>query len=140
MPPARLPSVVAFALVGGASAAVDLGLFLVLERAGLPAWAASAASFLAAFAVNYRGNRDLVFKAGAVAGALRRYVALVAFNWIASTGLVAGLAGLGAPGWAAKAVAMAAVAVFNYLALRGWVFRRGRPRPPAAPPPRSKLS
>ncbi|MDR2373889.1 MAG: GtrA family protein [Bifidobacteriaceae bacterium] len=118
----------AFALVGAASAVVDMGLFLLLERAGLVPWAASATSFLAAFAVNYRGNRDLVFKAGAVPGALRRYVALVAFNWVASTGLVAALAALGAPGWAAKATAMLAVAAFNYAALRAWVFRpSGRP-------------
>jgi putative flippase GtrA len=117
---------VLFVLVGGASAAVDLVVFLGLTYAGMIAWAASAVSFLAAFAVNYRGNRDLVFRAGAVPGAVRRYVLLVAFNWLASTGLVALATGLGLEGWLAKLISMALVAIFNYAALRLWVFARRR--------------
>ncbi|MDR1118978.1 MAG: GtrA family protein, partial [Bifidobacteriaceae bacterium] len=129
VPPSQRPwaRLVAFVAVGAASAAVDMGLFLVLERLGLPAWGASACSFLAAFAVNYRGNRDLVFRAGAVLGALRRYVGLVGFNWVASTLLVGVLAAAGLPGWVAKGASMVAVAAFNYVALRRWVFRVGGP-------------
>jgi putative flippase GtrA len=121
--PERWRRPVAFVAVGGASAAVDMGLFLLLTRFGLEPWAASAVSFLAAFAVNYRGNRDLVFRAGAVSGALRRYVVLVAFNWVASTMLVGMLAATALPGWFAKAVSMVVVAAFNYVALRRWVFQ-----------------
>jgi putative flippase GtrA len=112
-----------FGLVGAASAAVDFGVFIGLVALGLAAWAATAISFLVAFGVNYRGNRDLVFRAGAVPGAVRRYILLVAFNWAASTGLVAALAWLGAPGWAAKLAVMALVAVFNFAVLRAWVFK-----------------
>jgi putative flippase GtrA len=115
--------VVLFILVGGASAAVDFGVFLALTTLGLIAWAASAISFLVAFVVNYRGNRDLVFRAGSVPGALRRYVVLVAFNWVSSTGLVALGGWLGWPGWAAKLTSMVLIAVFNFAALRLWVFR-----------------
>ncbi|MDR0626016.1 MAG: GtrA family protein [Bifidobacteriaceae bacterium] len=113
-----------FVLVGGASAAVDFVVFLGLTHIGLVAWAGSAVSFLVAFAVNYRGNRDLVFRAGAVPGALRRYVVLVAFNWVASTGLVALGTAVGLPGWAAKLVSMVLIAAFNFAALRAWVFKR----------------
>jgi putative flippase GtrA len=113
-----------FGLVGAVSAVVDFGVYLLLIWSGVWAWAATAVSFLAAFGVNYRGNRDLVFKAGAIEGAVRRYTVLVAANWVASTGLVAVLVAGGVVDWLAKLVAMAAVAVVNFVALRGWVFRR----------------
>jgi putative flippase GtrA len=119
-----------FVLVGGASAAVDFGVFLVLVHLGLVEWVATALSFLTAFVVNYRGNRDLVFRAGSVPGALRRYVLLVAFNWVASTGLVALAVWLGLPGWAAKLISLVLVAALNFVVLRAWVFRP--PAPSAA--------
>ncbi|MDR2114582.1 MAG: GtrA family protein [Bifidobacteriaceae bacterium] len=117
---------IVFALVGGTSAAVDMGVFLLLVRWGWLEWCASAVSFLAAFGVNYRGNRDLVFRAGAVPGALRRYVMLVALNWVTSTLLVGGLA-LVLVDWAAKLCSMSAVAAFNFVALRMFVFRQTSP-------------
>ncbi|MDR2372495.1 MAG: GtrA family protein [Bifidobacteriaceae bacterium] len=113
-----------FGLVGAASAAVDFGVFMALTWVGLVEWAATAISFLTAFAVNYRGNRDLVFRAGAVPGAIGRYVVLVACNWVGSTALVAALAWSGLPGWAAKLISMALVAAVNFVALRNWVFKR----------------
>ena len=116
--------IVTFLIVGGASSVVDFGIFFILSTfAHFPPWLASAISFLCAFVVNYRGNRDLVFKAGRVPGALPRYVLLVAANWVISTGLVAGFVAAGLPGWGAKIISMVVVATINYLVLRAFVFK-----------------
>lgn len=117
----------AFLIVGLASAAIDAGVFLLLTRLGVPPAPASAASFCAAFAVNYRGNRDMVFSAGRIPGALRRYVLLVIGNLAVSTGGVAGLVVVGTPPFIAKLSTMVLVAAINFVLLRRWVF--------SAPPP-----
>lgn len=117
----------AFLIVGLASAAIDAGVFLLLNRLGVPPAPASAASFCAAFAVNYRGNRDLVFSAGRIPGALRRYVMLVIGNLGVSAGGVAGLVVIGAPPVVAKLSTMVLVAAINFLLLRRWVFATRSP-------------
>jgi putative flippase GtrA len=117
---------VLFALVGGASALVEFGVFVALDALGMVAWAASAISFVSSFFVNYRGNRDLTFRAGAVPGAIRRYMVLVAVNLVASTALVAALTWFDVRGWIAKLIAMALVGLVNFVVLRVWVFRPGR--------------
>jgi putative flippase GtrA len=117
-----LRSVALFLVVGAASAGVDFGIFWVLNRIGWLPWVASAISFSCAFAVNYLGNRDLVFRAGRVPGALIRYCILVAFNLATSTATVASLTCLGMnPAWA-KLTSMVLVAGINFVALRLWVF------------------
>ena len=118
----RLHQPLAFLLVGLTSAAIDGGVFLVLHSLGLAPAAASAAGFVSAFAVNYRGNRDLVFNFGGAPGALSRYVVLVVVNLGLSTAGVWLLVGAGLAPWAAKLTTMVMVAAINFLALRRWVF------------------
>ena len=121
---------VTFLAVGLASAAVDGGTFLLLHHFGLVDWAANLVGYSLAFLANYHGNRSIVFRAGSVPGALRRYVTLVLGNLVVSTllvrlGLVAGLAP-----WLAKGGSMAVVAVVNFVLMRRWVFvgRKSNPR------------
>jgi putative flippase GtrA len=124
---AAIRRLVAFVAVGGASALIDAGVFLLLEWLGLWPTAATAVSFSAAFIVNYRGNRDIVFRAGAVPGALRRYVVLVIVNLGLSMATVGALTALGVVPWLAKGISMVLIAGINYVAMRAWVFRdRGR--------------
>ena len=118
----RLHQPLAFLAIGLISAAIDGGVFLALHSAGLAPAAASALSFLSAFAVNYRGNRDLVFDAGRIPGALRRYSVLVAANFALSTAGVWLLVGVGLVPWAAKLTTMVLVAAINFVAMRHWVF------------------
>jgi putative flippase GtrA len=113
-----------FWVVGTASTVVDFGGFLLLTWLGLWEWVASAISFMASFVVNYLGNRDLVFRAGSVPGAMRRYVVLVIFNWVVSTGMVALFVELGWAGWIAKLVSIVVIGVFNFITLRAWVFKK----------------
>lgn len=130
-----LRQAVLFLLVGGTSAAIDAGGFWLLTRLGIaPPWA-SAMSFCAAFAVNYAGNRDVVFRGGRSAGSLRRYVILVCVNLVLSTGIVALLTAIGAAPLLAKAISMAVIAAGNFLALRWWVFPAGAPDPAPGPAP-----
>ena len=118
----RLHQPLAFLAIGLISAAIDGGVFLALHGLGVPPPAASAVSFLSAFAVNYRGNRDLVFNAGKVPGALPRYVILVVLNLGLSSGGVWLLVGGGLAPWGAKLTTMVTVAAINFVAMRGWVF------------------
>lgn len=129
----RVRRLAAFVAVGGTSALIDAGVFAALHLWGVTAWLASGISFCSAFAVNYLGNRNLVFRhTGAHRAALLRYVALVLVNLAVSSAGVAFLTGpSGLSPWLAKAVCMVAVAAGNFVVLRYWVFsgidRGGRP-------------
>lgn len=132
----RLHQPLAFLAVGLISAAIDGGVFLALHSAGVPPAAASGAGFISAFAVNYRGNRDLVFNAGQVPGALSRYAVLVVVNLGLSTAGVWLLVGGGLLPWAAKLTTMVTVAAINFVAMRHWVFPTRAKVPDADQPAR----
>lgn len=116
-----------FGLVGGASALIDLGLFWLLTTLGVIPGLASAISFLSAFAVNYQGNKSIVFKASHSPGALWRYVLLVVVNLGLSTGGVTLGVAIGLLPIVAKLITMAIVATVNFIMMRLWVFRHRQP-------------
>lgn len=118
---ARAP--LTFLGVGLLSAAIDAGVFSIAYALGVAAPVASALGFVAAFGVNYSGNRRLVFRAQHSRAALWRYCILVAANLLVTTGLVAGLVQLGIEAHVAKGISMVVAASVNFVALRGWVFR-----------------
>jgi putative flippase GtrA len=125
--------VVLFGMVGGLSAIIDAGVFWLLTTWGVPPALATVISFLSAFAVNYRGNKNLVFQAHQSKGALVRYSILVVVNLGLSAGSVALGVAIGWPPLVAKVVSMVFVALVNFGAMRLWVFRRSpsasRPAP-----------
>jgi putative flippase GtrA len=131
-----------FVAVGGASALIDAGLFWLLVTLGVWPTLASVISFLSAFVVNYRGNRDLVFRARASKGALIRYSILVTVNLGMSAGGVAvGTGVLRLDPLVAKLATMVLVALINFFVMRFWVFRHAsaaaepEPSPGIASPP-----
>jgi len=132
----RLHQPLAFLAIGLTSAAIDAGVFLLLNHLGVPPAAASAISFLSAFLVNYRGNRDFVFKAGQATGALPRYITLVAINLALSSAGVWLLVGTGLQPWAAKLTTIITIAAINFVAMRLWVFPAQAQAPGAGRPPR----
>jgi putative flippase GtrA len=111
-----------FLIVGGLSAAIDAGVFWILTLIGVFPAIASGVSFLSAFVVNYRGNRDLVFRTQQRQGALKRYGILVAANLAVSTAGVAFGVWVGMSPIIAKAITMIIVAISNFIAMRLWVF------------------
>ena len=126
---ARTREIFAFLVVGGLSAAVDAGVFLVLHALGMHPVAASAVSFLSAFVVNYSGNRRVVFRATQQKGTLWRYIVLVVVNLGLSAGLVAAGIAVSLDPVVAKALSIIVIAAFNYVAMRQWVFRHRSPNP-----------
>ena len=119
----RVREVAAFLIVGGLSAAIDAGVFLLLSALGVYPVLASAISFVSAFAINYNGNRRVVFRARSHPGQLWRYAALVFFNLGLSAGIVALGIAVGLSPIAAKVVSLVIIAIFNFVAMRQWVFR-----------------
>jgi putative flippase GtrA len=128
---ATLVRLVKYGCVGGASAIIDAGVFWILNHFGLVPALATAVSYACSFFVNYRGNRDITFKAGRVHGALPRYVLLVLFNWGLSIGSVAALSATGLMPIVAKLISIVLIACFNYFAMRHFVFRTSGPATPA---------
>lgn len=124
-----------FLAVGGASALVDAGVFWLLVTVGVWPVVASALSFSSAFVINYRGNRDLVFRAKTSSGALVRYTILVIVNLGLSAGGVAlGTEVLDLDPLAAKIATMVLVALVNFVVMRLWVFRPDREAHPEDAP------
>ena len=119
----RLRQVAAFLVVGSLSAAIDAGVFLLLNSLGMHPVLASCLGFLSAFAVNFTGNRRVVFRARSSRGQLPRYIVLVIVNFCLSAAIVALGIALGLSPVAAKVVSLAIIAVVNFIAMRQWVFR-----------------
>jgi len=89
----------------------------------VPVWLATAIAFLASFAFNYSLQRAFSFSSRDSHGrTLAKYVALVAFNTLATVLIVAALDS-SALGWGGgKVAATVATTVWNYFAYRYWVF------------------
>ena len=125
--PPRVREVLAFLLVGGTSAAIDAGVFLLLSTIGVHPVLASSIGFMSAFIVNFSGNKKLVFRARSAPGQLWRYIALVVVNLGLSAGIVALGIAVGLHPTIAKIVSLVLIAMFNFVAMRQWVFRDRTP-------------
>jgi len=130
----HVKQVSAFLTVGVLSAAIDGGVFLLLERVGVHAVAASVIGFLTSFIFNYFGNRRLVFRANHP-GTFWKYVTLVGVNLGLSAGIVALGVAWGILPIVAKVASMVIIAALNFVMLRSWVFRHPAPSQPAEPEP-----
>ena len=110
-----------------AAAATDVtGLWLLHGVAGLPAGIAGALALLAAFGVNFTGQRTFTFghrSTTPTARQLARFTGLVAANTAVTAGTLAVTVDLW--GWHYLTVKLALAATLfaaNYLVMRQWVF------------------
>jgi len=127
--------VVRFAAVGATIYALDLSvLWLLHARVGLPLGVATTAAFCCAFAVNLGLSRTITFAAsGPVAGQSARLLVTAGLNYLSTIAIVVGLSHVWRAFLAAKTLATAVNAVFNFTVYRRWVFRaRPDPLPPQA--------
>jgi putative flippase GtrA len=118
-------SALRYLVAGGLAFLFDLGLLAFLKNIlDWPLWLATSTAFLASFAFTYTIQRFFAFDATSPHGAaLLKYAALVAFNTIATVGIVA-LIDMTPLGWVwGKVIATGATTVWNYFAYRYWVFR-----------------
>lgn len=118
--------VAAFLLTCGLSAAVDIGLFLVLLGAGLPAAGAVVAARLASGALNFVLNRALVFRdATPWPRAAGRYLLLALGVGAGAAVLTQALVLLGVPAAAAKILADLLLMIVSFCRQRACAVPRG---------------
>ncbi|WP_431073508.1 GtrA family protein [Microbacterium phyllosphaerae] len=120
----RRYSGVRYLLAGGLAFLVDLGLLALLHEVfGWPTWLAAGTAFVISFVFTYSIQRYFTFGSQEPHGrALLKYSLLVAFNTVATAGIVA-LIDLTPAGWAmGKIASTAAMTIWNYFAYRYWVF------------------
>ncbi|WP_298874471.1 GtrA family protein [uncultured Microbacterium sp.] len=117
-------SAVRYLIVGGGAFLIDVALLALLhDLIGVPLVIATPTAFLLSFAVTYLLQRTFTFSSDTgVASSAIKYTALVAFNTVATTGIVSGVAALGLPWVVGKVVAVGSTTVWNYFAYRYWIF------------------
>ncbi|UYO98175.1 GtrA family protein [Microbacterium sp. M28] len=117
-------SAVRYLLVGGFCFVVDVALLWIAhELLGIPLSIATPVAFLVSFAVTYTMQRVVAFASDShVVPSVARYTALVAFNTVATTGIVWLVDQSGAGWFAGKVLAVVATTIWNYFAYRYWVF------------------
>lgn len=123
-------------MVGGGSAALELGAFQLLVLAGAPLVPANVASFVIGLLASFVGYRLWSFAGDHTLPVGRQFVAYVAlalFNLLASSTLIRLLVTAGLLPIVAKACCMGLIATWNYLLLNRLIFRR-RPDPAATVP------
>lgn len=127
-------SAVRYLVVGGGAFLIDVGLLALLHDVfGVALVIATPTAFLLSFAVTFVLQRTFTFSSDAgMASSALKYTSLVAFNTLATTGIVAGIAALGLPWVVGKIVAVGSTTVWNYFAYRYWIFPA---RPSESPTP-----
>jgi putative flippase GtrA len=113
-----------YLVVGGASFVIDFGLLAVLFQVlDWPLWLATGTAFLTSFVFSYFMQRAFSFSSESPhASTLVKYLTLLAFNTLATIGIVA-LVDLTGWGWGAgKISATVITTAWNYFAYRYWVF------------------
>lgn len=121
--PPLLRKLVGYVGTGGAAAVVDLGGFVLLVAAGLPAIPSAAASFVVSAGVNYLLSARFVFRARAGWGRFPLFLAMATLGFLVNVSLTAaGLLVLDLPPALAKLGAIAIAFGFNFLVNAFYVF------------------
>lgn len=126
-------SAVRYLVVGGVAFLIDVGLLALLHDIfGVALAIATPVAFLLSFAVTYVLQRTFTFRSSAGIGpSAIKYTALVAFNTLATTGIVSLAPALGLPWIVGKVVAVGSTTVWNYFCYQYWIFPRDRRSPQA---------
>lgn len=115
---------IAYVLVGGGTALLELGLFQVLfELLKLPLAVSNVSATVVATAVNFLLNRNVTFKSTSnPVRSLVLYIVLFGANMAISTLMIGVLVGLGIPSAVAKLIMQACVVVWNFVLYRKIIF------------------
>ncbi len=125
-PAAQRAEALRFLVVGGLSFLIDFGLLVLLhEVVGLDLIVATPVAFLASLVANYLLQRLYAFRATTGIGpSAVKYLALVAFNTVATSLIVAGSEQLGLGYEIGKVLSTALMTVWNFFLYKHWIFRR----------------
>lgn len=115
---------IAYILVGGGTALLELGLFqLLFELLKLPLAVSNVSATVVATAVNFLLNRNVTFKSTSnPVRSLVLYIVLFGANMAISTFMIGTLVGLGLPSAVAKLIMQACVVVWNFVLYRKVIF------------------
>lgn len=115
---------IAYVLVGGGTALLELGLFqLLFELLKLPLAVSNVSATVVATAVNFLLNRNVTFKSTSnPVRSLVLYIVLFGANMAISTFMIGTLVGLGLPSAVAKLIMQACVVVWNFVLYRKVIF------------------
>lgn len=124
-----------YLVVGVGAFLIDVGLLAMLhDLAGVALPIATPVAFLLSFAVTYLLQRTFTFRSSAgIGSSAMKYTALVAFNTLATTGIVTLAPALGLSWIVGKVVAVGSTTVWNYFCYQYWIFPRTTPRDEAHP-------
>lgn len=112
-----------YLLVGGGSAAIDVGLFQALYSFGVEAALANVVSLSISTVFNFLMNRNVTFKSAAnPVRSVVAYLLLLAFNMAFSSFAITALIGFGWHSLLAKLVALACTTSWNFVLYRKVVF------------------
>ena len=123
--------------VGGLAFLVDFVVTVVMrDHLGIALWLAVASGYWAGFVVNFTLQRSFAFQGGQQVGtSLIRYLALVGFNWAATTVVMQLLVeSFGIPTAVAKILCTIMTTVWNYPLYRFFVFPAEQATSPVAEP------
>lgn len=111
-------------ITGGLVCALaDIGLMLLLLRAGVHHTAAASAGFATGLVINYAFHSRVTFNAAANPANFARYLCLIGVNYLLTIGCVALADAAIASSLAGKLLSLPLVAVNGYLLGKYWIFR-----------------
>src|SRR5262245_58014563 len=133
---------VGFAILGGFTFSIDLGILWFLEtHTTLPVAVALTIGYAIAFSLNFVLNRTLNFRSHApVGGHALRSALVIACDYGLTQGVTSGLSAAGMDFRIARLIAGACVATFTYTGARWWVFRDTLRAREQAPSPTADVS
>jgi putative flippase GtrA len=121
-------SVVKFLVVGGLSFAIDLGTLAVLHDVfHVDLWIATPIAFIVSLLFNFGAQRSFTFRSKSRRDvSFLKYLALVAFNTVATDVIVNAVVALGLSYAIGKVVSTGLTMAWNYFLYRHWIFKQPR--------------
>jgi putative flippase GtrA len=121
-------SVAKFLIVGGLSFAIDLGTLAVLhDLFHVDLWIATPIAFIVSLLFNFGAQRSFTFRSNSRRDlSFLKYIALVAFNTVATDVIVNAIAAVGLSYAIGKVVSTGLTMAWNYFLYRHWIFKRSQ--------------
>jgi putative flippase GtrA len=117
------PRFLEFIAGGCLSALVDIGLMQLLIAGGMAPLPAASAGFLAGQAVSFAVHPRVTFNSVATPATFKRYLCVVALNYLVTIGMVALSVALVGGALAGKLASLPLVAVNGYFLSKHWIFK-----------------
>ena len=119
----RQRQILTFLVVGGLSAAIDVGLMKLLLMQGMGVVAATSIAFVAGLCFNLSCHARYTFDSALDGATVARYLCVVALNYAITLACVSAAVALGIGALAGKIVSLFIVPINGFLFGKYWIFR-----------------